>query len=62
MDFITRLPKVQGKDYIYVVADLLTKYAHFIAISIDFRAPQVAKIFFKENFRLHDLPWNIVSD
>lgn len=33
MDFITGLPKVQGKDCIYVVVDRLTKYAHFHAIS-----------------------------
>jgi hypothetical protein len=29
MDFITGLPKVQGKGYIYVVVDRLTKFAHF---------------------------------
>ena len=26
MDFITRLPKVQGKDCIYVLVDRITKY------------------------------------
>jgi hypothetical protein len=32
MDFITGLPKVQGKECIYVVVDRLTKFAHFYAI------------------------------
>jgi hypothetical protein len=34
MDFITDLPKVQGKDGIFVIVDRLTKFAHFFAISI----------------------------
>jgi hypothetical protein len=33
MEFITSLPKVQGKDCIYVVVDRLTKFSHFYAIS-----------------------------
>jgi hypothetical protein len=62
MDFIIGLPKVQGKDYIYVVVDRLTKFAHFYAISTDYNAVQVAEIFFREVFKLHGLPRNIVSD
>ena len=62
MDFITGLPKVQEKDSIMVVVDRLTKYAHFFPISIHYKAPQIAKLFFKEVFRLHALPKNIISD
>jgi hypothetical protein len=62
MDFITGLPKVQGKDCIYVVVDKLTKYAHFFAIPSEYKAPQVAKLFFREIFRLHGLPRVIVSN
>jgi hypothetical protein len=62
MDFITRLPKVQGKDCIYVVVDRLTKYAHFFAILFEYKAPQVEELFFREVFRLHGLPRVIVSD
>jgi hypothetical protein len=62
MDFITGLPKTQGKDYIFVVVDRLTKFAHFFAISMDFNASQVANLFFREVFKLHGLPKNIVSD
>ena len=35
MDFIIGLPKVNGKDCMYVVVDRLTKYAHFFAIGLD---------------------------
>lgn len=34
----------------------------FFVISTDSKATQVAKLFFKEVFRLHGLPKNIVSD
>ena len=47
MDFITGLPKVQGKDCIYVVVDRLTKYAHFFPITFDFKASQVAELFLR---------------
>ena len=62
MDFITRLPKVQGRDCLYVMVDWLTKFAHFFAISSDYSASQVAELFFREVFRLHGLPKTIVSD
>jgi hypothetical protein len=62
MDFITRLPKVQGKECIFVVVDRLTKFAHFFAIATNFSAVQVADLFFREVFRLHGLPKTIVSD
>jgi hypothetical protein len=62
MDFISGLPKVQGKDCIFVVVDRLMKFAHFFAIATDFRATQVADLFFKEVFRLHGFPKAIVSD
>jgi hypothetical protein len=61
-NFITGLPKVQGKDCIYVVVDRLTKFAHFFAISSEYKATQVAELFFREVFRLHGLSRYIVSD
>jgi hypothetical protein len=61
MDFTTSLPKVQGKDYIYVVFDRLTKFAHFYAIPTEYNAVQVVELFFREVFRLHGLPRNIIS-
>ena len=62
MDFITGLPRVQGKDCIYVVVDRLTKFAHFFSIPMDYSVAQVAELFFKEIFCLHGLPKTIVSD
>jgi hypothetical protein len=62
MDFITGLPRVQGRDCIFVVVDRLTKFAHFFAIPTDYKAIQVAELFFREVFRLHGLPRQIVSD
>ena len=62
MDFITGLPKAQGRDCIYVVVDRLKKYAHFYPITTTYSTTQVAEVFFREVFRLHGLPRNIVSD
>jgi hypothetical protein len=62
MDFITGLPRAQGKDCIFVVVDRLTKFAHFFSIARDFSAAQVAELFFREVFRLHGLPKTIISD
>jgi hypothetical protein len=38
MDFIIGLPKVQGKDCIYVVVDRLTKFSHFYDIPTKYNA------------------------
>lgn len=62
MDFITGLPKSQGKDAIVMVVDRLTKYAHFYGIQSNSKASEVAKVFLKEIHRLHGLPKVIVSD
>ena len=62
MDFIAGLPKVFGKDCIFVVVDRLTKFTHFIAVTTTFTAAQVAELFFKEVFRLHGLPKSVFSD
>jgi hypothetical protein len=45
-----------------VVVEKLTKFSHFYAIPTDYSAVQVVELFFKEVFRLHGLPRNIVSD
>lgn len=59
MDFIIRLPKVQGKYCIFVVIDKLTKFAHFFATTIvytiAYTTTQLADLLFKKIFRLHGL-------
>ena len=42
MDFITGLPKSEGRSIIMVVVDRLTKYAHFCALSHPFKESTVA--------------------
>ena len=62
MDFITGLPKSQGKDSIYVVVDKLTKYAHFFAVTSIIFASEVSSVLFKDIFRLHGPPKIIIND
>ena len=62
MDFITGIPKSQGKDNNYVVVDRLTKYAHFFAVTSTFSANEIASLFFKDIYRLHGLPRIIIND
>ena len=62
MDFIEGLPIFDGKDKIFVVVDIFTKYAHFIAIKKTNSAKQIAEIFCKHIYKLHGFPKVIVSD
>ena len=62
MDFITGLPKVEGKDAIWVIVDRLTKYAHFIPICCKNTAPQLAKIFMKNIYKQHGWPSRVICD
>lgn len=62
MNFITGLPKSQGKEVIFVVVDKLSKYAHFFALGHPSTAMEVAQVYLDEVFRLHGWPKSIVSD
>ena len=62
MDFITGLPKFEGKSVIMVVVDRLTKYAHFCALSNPFKASTVATTFMDTIQNLHGNPKVIFSD
>ena len=61
MDFITSLPKSEGKIVIMVVVDRLTKYAHFCALSHPFKASTVATTFMETIQKLHGNPNIMVS-
>ncbi|KAL0423480.1 UNVERIFIED_CONTAM: hypothetical protein Sradi_0882800 [Sesamum radiatum] len=60
--FHRRLPRSEGKNYILVVVEKLTKYAHFLPLTYPFTLEQVVKVFLNNIYRLHGLPLNIVSD
>lgn len=45
-----------------MVADRLTKYAHFVALSHPYTAMDIAKLFMDHIFKLHGMPEDIVSD
>jgi len=62
LDFVEGLPKSRGKDTILVIADRLSKYAHFLALSHPFTTAGVTQIYFKQVFKLHGLPKTIISD
>jgi hypothetical protein len=63
MDLITDLPTTPlGHDSIWVCVDRLTKMVYLKAVIKTVTAPELARIFIDEVFRLHGLPDNIVSD
>jgi hypothetical protein len=63
MDLITDLPTTSfGYDSILVCVDRLSKMVHLKAINKTITAPELARVFRDEIFRLHGLPSNIVSD
>jgi hypothetical protein len=61
MDFISGLPPRQG-NYILVVVDKFSKYAHFIPLTHHFIALIVAKMYLSQVYKLHGLPNAIISD
>lgn len=62
MDFITDLPKIEGKTVVMVVVDRLTKYAHFSPLPPNFNAVKVVEVFLKDVIKFHGTPSTIVSD
>lgn len=62
IDFITGLPKSDGKEVIMVVVDRLTKYAHFLPLSHPYTALTVAQAFLENVYKHHGLPTSIITD
>ena len=56
MDFITGLPKHEGKKVIMVVVDRLTKYARFYSISHCFKIRMVDATLMERIKKLHGIP------
>ena len=55
-DFITELPPSRGFDAVYVIADRLTKMAHFIPCKSTCTAEQLAELHIRRVWPLHGLP------
>jgi hypothetical protein len=62
MDFITDLLLANRKDSIFVVVDRLIKMAHFIPYTKIITEEETTKLFLDNNYRIHGLPNDIVSN
>jgi hypothetical protein len=62
MDVVEGFPRVAGKSVILTVVDRFSKYAHFITLAHPYLAESVARAFYTDIVRLHDVPASIVSD
>jgi len=62
MDFIEGLPKSFGAQVIFVIVDMLSKFAHFVALSRPYTAVEVAQAYVDHIFKVHGWPKSIVCD
>ena len=66
VDFVGPLPEAKNRygafDQVMVVIDHLTSMVHLIPTKINYRARQIAEIFYDTIYKLHGLPERIVSD
>jgi transposase InsO family protein len=62
LDFIEGLPQSANMNCILVVVDKFSKYSHFLALAHPFTAVKVARLFLDQVYRLHGMPFTIVSD
>jgi hypothetical protein len=62
MDFIERLPRVNGKSVILTVVDRFSMHVHFLTLGHPYTATTVARCFFNNIVRLHRTSSTIVSD
>jgi hypothetical protein len=63
LDFIIGLPKTQKhNDYVMVVIDKISNFAHFIPVKSTLKAINIIEIFMKEISKLHGIPKMMISD
>jgi hypothetical protein len=62
MDFITKLPILEGYDMIMVIVDRLTKYAYMIPTTETIDAGQMANIILRYVVTNYRIPSKIISD
>lgn len=56
------LPSSAGKTVIWVFVDCFSKFSHFIGLPTKFTTMYLASIFMQTIYKLHGLPWSIISD
>lgn len=61
MDFVEGLPKSQGYSVILVVVNMLSKFAHFVAVKHPYTTSSIAELFLDNIAKLHGLPQSIVT-
>lgn len=61
LDFIEKLPNSQGYSVIWVIVDILFKYAHFICLQHPYTAEKLAQKFMENVYKLHGLPKSSVQ-
>ena len=63
MDFVVGIPRTRRQyDSIWVIADILTKSAHFIPVKSTYRAEDYARLYIDEIVRWHGIPLCIISN
>ena len=63
MDFVTKLPRTfSGYDTIWVIADRLTKSAHFLPIRETDKMEKLASLYIREVVSRHGVPVSIIPD
>jgi hypothetical protein len=62
MDFVEGFPRVNVKSVILTVANLFSKYAHFMPLGYPYTATSVTRIIFDEIVHLHGMRSSIVND
>ncbi|GKG07009.1 putative reverse transcriptase domain-containing protein [Tanacetum coccineum] len=63
MDFVTKLPRTSSRhDTIWVIADRLTKSAHFLPMREDYKMDRLARLYLNEIVARHGVSISIMSD
>ncbi|GJR93276.1 putative reverse transcriptase domain-containing protein [Tanacetum coccineum] len=62
MDFVTKLPRGNGYDTIWVIVDRLTKSTHFLPIRETYPMEKLIKLYMKEVVTRHGVHVSIISD
>jgi hypothetical protein len=62
LDFVTKIPKLEGKHSIFIVVDKLTKYGHLLAMSSTTKAGQIADVLLMDIHKLYGWPEVIISN